>query len=66
LLPNDALGALIDCQTPTELEWIFFGRWLFADRPHDADILADGRRLVTWTEGSLSDLLPLWSSLFRG
>jgi tetratricopeptide (TPR) repeat protein len=66
LLPNDALGALIGCQKPTELEWVFFGRWLFADRPHDADILGDGRRLVTWTEGSLSDLLPLWGSLFRG
>ena len=66
LLPNDALGALIACQTPTEVGWVFFGRWLFADRSHDADILADGRRLVTWVEGSLSDLLPLWGSLYRG
>lgn len=65
LVPNDALGALIACQTPAELEWVFFGRWLFADRSHDADILADGRRLVGWVEGSLSDLLPLWSSLYR-
>ena len=65
LLPNDALGALIGCQNPADVGWVFFGRWLFADRPHDADVLADGRRLVAWVEGSLSDLLPLWSSLYR-
>jgi hypothetical protein len=65
LVPNDALGQLIAVQNPAELEWIFYGRWLFADRSQDADILADGRRLVAWTETGFSDLLPVWTSLYR-
>ena len=65
LLPDQALSRLIEVQSPAELEWIFYGRWLFADRMQDADILADGRRLVTWSETSFSDLLPVWTSLYR-
>jgi hypothetical protein len=65
LLPNDALAWLIDCQHPAEVGWIFFGRWLFLDRPQDQEILADGRRLLTWIDSSFTDLLPLWSSLYR-
>ena len=65
LLPNDALSRLIAVQNPVELGWIFYGRWLFADRLQDGDIVADGRRLVTWIDTSFSDLLPIWSSLYR-
>jgi hypothetical protein len=65
LLPDQALSRLIEVQNPAELDWIFYGRWLFADRMQDADILADGRRLVTWSETSFSDLLPVWTSLYR-
>ena len=65
LLPDQALSRLIEVQNPAELEWIFYGRWLFADRLQDTDILADGRRLVTWSETSFSDLLPVWTSLYR-
>jgi hypothetical protein len=65
LLPDDALARMIALQTPGELEWILYGRWLFADRMQDSDIIADGRRLVTWIETSFSDLLPVWSSLYR-
>ena len=65
LLPEDALARVISLQTPAELEWVFYGRWLFADRMQDSDIIADGRRLVTWIETSFSDLLPVWSSLYR-
>jgi tetratricopeptide repeat protein len=65
LLPKDALGRLVDLQSPADVGWIFYGRWLFADRSPDADVLADGRRLTVWTESSFSDLLPLWTSLYR-
>jgi len=65
LLPQAALGALIGCNDLRAAGWAFVGRWLFADRANDAEILADGRRLVTWTETSFSDLLPLWASLYR-
>ena len=65
LLPNDALAWLIDCQHPATVGWIFFGRWLFLDRSQDAEILADGRRLVSWIESSFTDLLPVWTSLYR-
>lgn len=65
LLPKDALARLIEIQNPGETEWIFYGRWLFADRPQDADVLADGRRLTAWTESTFSDLLPFWTSLYR-
>ena len=65
LLPNDALAWLINCQHPATVGWIFFGRWLFLDRLQDAEILADGRRLVSWIESSFSDLLPVWTSLYR-
>jgi hypothetical protein len=65
LMPNDALAKLIACQAPVEVDWIFFGRWLFLDRANDAEMLADGRRLVAWIETSFTDLLPLWTSLYR-
>jgi tetratricopeptide (TPR) repeat protein len=65
LLPNDALAWLINCQHPATVGWIFFGRWLFLDRSQDAEILTDGRRLVSWIDSSFSDLLPVWTSLYR-
>ena len=65
LIPDQALTRLIEVQNPAELGWIFYGRWLFADRMQDADILGDGKRLVTWSETSFSDLLPVWTSLYR-
>ena len=65
LLPNDALAWLINCQHPATVGWIFFGRWLFLDRSQDAEILADGRRLVAWIDSSFTDLLPVWTSLYR-
>jgi tetratricopeptide (TPR) repeat protein len=66
LMPGDALTGLSNCQDPREIGWLFCGRWLFADRAQDAEILADGKKLVAWTETSFTDLLPLWSSLYRG
>jgi len=65
LLPSDALAWLINCQHPATVGWIFFGRWLFLDRSQDAAILADGRNLVAWIDSSFTDLLPVWTSLYR-
>ena len=65
LLPKDALARLVDVGSPADAGWIFYGRWLFADRSPDADVLADGRRLTAWIESSFSDLLPLWTSVYR-
>jgi tetratricopeptide (TPR) repeat protein len=66
LLPKDAMKWLVECQQPLDLGWIFYGRWLFADRSADADILGDAKRLVTWIEVKYGDLLPLWGNLYRG
>jgi Tetratricopeptide repeat len=66
LLPDAALRRLIDCPDPREAGFLFIGRWLFADRPQDAEILADGRKLVAWTVSSFSDLLPIWTTMYRG
>jgi tetratricopeptide (TPR) repeat protein len=65
LLPAAAIEWLVNCRNPTEAGWIFCGRWLFADKAGDADILADGRRLTAWIDQAFTDLLPLWTSLYR-
>jgi hypothetical protein len=65
LLPTDAVRTLIDDDTPAEHAWIFCGRWLFFDRGEDAAILADAPRLLRWLEQTFTDLLPLWSSIYR-
>jgi hypothetical protein len=44
---------------------IFVGRWLFADRGDDLGVLTDGGRLVRWLETTFTDLLPLWSTVYR-
>lgn len=65
LVPRDAVNWLIDDQRRTEREWIFVGRWLFADRPADVAIMEDGGALTRWLEQTFTDLLPLWTSLYR-
>jgi hypothetical protein len=65
LLPSDAVTWLITVQQPVEQGWIFVGRWLFADRADHAEILQDGGALAKWAEGTFTDLLPLWMSVFR-
>jgi len=64
-LPKDALGAIVNCQNPAAVGWVFLGRWLFADRPADAATLADQRRLVAWIDEAFTALLPVWASLLR-
>jgi tetratricopeptide (TPR) repeat protein len=66
VLPSDAIAWLVNVQNPIETGWIFCGRWLFADRAEHAAILSDGRQLLTWLDQTFTDLLPLWTSVYRG
>jgi hypothetical protein len=63
-LPKDAIDALIR-DGKAGAEWIFCGRWLFADRPGDAATLQDAGKLTRWIEQTFTDLLPLWMSVYR-
>lgn len=65
MLPQEAVTWLIDVQNPVEHEWIFVGRWLFADRSEDAVVMEDPAQLVKWLEQTFVDLLPLWTSVYR-
>ncbi len=65
LMPKDALGRLLALQGTEGIEWVFVGRWLFLDRANDSEMLADGRRLAASIETSFTDLLPVWTSLYR-
>jgi tetratricopeptide (TPR) repeat protein len=66
VLPGDAVSTLIDADTGAAHAWIFVGRWLFMDRGEDVAILTDAPRLLRWIEQTFTDLLPLWSSVYRG
>ena len=64
LLPRDAVQSLID--GTSDRQWIFCGRWLFADRSEDEATLADGGKLIRWIDQTFTDLLPLWAAVYRG
>jgi hypothetical protein len=66
VLPNDAVSTLINADTAAAHNWIFVGRWLFMDRGDDVGVLTDAPRLLRWIEQTFTDLLPLWSSVYRG
>jgi len=66
VLPGDAVSTLIDADTGAAHAWIFCGRWLFMDRGNDVGILTDAPRLLRWIDQTFTDLLPLWSSVYRG
>jgi hypothetical protein len=65
MLPADAVSWLANLQNPAATGWIFCGSWLFSDAADHAAIIADGRQLVTWFERTFTDLLPLWTTVFR-
>ena len=66
ILPKDAVAWLIDSRNALDAGWVFCGRWLFADRAEHAETLADAARLTRWMEQTFTDLLPLWTSVYRG
>lgn len=65
LLPRDAVDWLINNRHAMDQEWLFVGSWLFSDRADDADTMEDSAKLIRWMEQSFTDLLPLWSSVYR-
>jgi hypothetical protein len=65
LLPKDAVEWLINNRNAMEQGWVFVGRWLFSDRADDAATMDDPAALLEWIDRTFTDLLPLWSSLYR-
>jgi hypothetical protein len=66
LQPRQAVEWLITNRHAAEHGWIFVGRWLFSDRTADAETLENPTALVSWIDGTFTDLLPLWGSIYRG
>jgi tetratricopeptide (TPR) repeat protein len=66
MLPKDAVTWLATTTTARELGWVFCGRWLFADRPADAATMENATKLTKAIEQVFTDLLPLWTSVYRG
>jgi tetratricopeptide (TPR) repeat protein len=65
LLPHDAVAWLVNAPSLAGLDRVFCGRWLFADRAEDMGTLTDAPRLLRWIEQTFTDLLPLWSTVYR-
>ena len=65
MLPEDAVDWLINNRHAMEQGWLFVGGWLFSDRADDVETMEDASKLVKWIDQALTDLLPLWSSVYR-
>jgi hypothetical protein len=65
MLPADAVEWLVGNRHAVEQGWLFVGGWLFSDRGDDAEVMEDPAKLVQWMDGTFTDLLPLWSSVYR-
>lgn len=65
LLPADAVAWLVNNHNALEQGWVFVGGWLFSDRPQDAETMEDPAALLAWIERVFTDLLPLWTSVYR-
>ena len=65
ILPKDAVTWLVNANA-REHQWIFCGRWFFADRPADAETMEHATKLTRAIEQAFTDLLPLWMSVYRG
>ncbi len=63
LLPKDAVEWLINCRNSTGLGWVFVGRWLFMDKPDDAETIKDMHRLVADVDDTFAALFPLWVAI---
>lgn len=65
VLPPQAVEWLINCRNPASQGWIFVGRWLSLEKPADAAILGDIRKVVATVEDTFAALLPLWTSIYE-
>jgi tetratricopeptide (TPR) repeat protein len=66
MLPPDAVEWLINNRNAVEQGWVFVGAWLFSDRADHAETMEDASKLTDWAERTFTELLPLWSSVYRG
>lgn len=66
MLPQDAVRWIVSNQHAVEQGWVFVGRWLFTDRPEHAGTMEHPPELLKWAEQTFNDLLPLWTSVYRG
>jgi tetratricopeptide repeat protein len=65
MLPDDAVDWLINNRHAMEQGWLFVGGWLFSDHADDVETMEDASKLVKWIDQAFTDLLPLWSSVYR-
>lgn len=65
ILPGDAVEWLAATDKGRDHGWVFCGRWLFADRAGDAEIMENATKLTKALEQTFTDLLPLWMSIYR-
>lgn len=63
LLPKAAVEWLINCRNSSGLGWVFVGRWLFMDKPDDAETIGEMRRLVADIDDTFAALFPLWVAI---
>ena len=61
----EAVERLMSLEDPAAAGSVFIGRWLFADKVTDAEVLADARRLEAWMAIAFEELLPLWTTVYR-
>lgn len=66
MLPRDAVEWLVNNRNAIDQGWVFVGRWLFSDRPDEAETMENPAQLVKWIDQTFTDLLPLWMSVYRG
>ena len=64
MLPERAVDWVVSCRNAATVEWIFLGRWVFADRPDEARILSDRSRLAALADDTFRALLPIWLSTY--
>jgi len=62
--PSQAADLIAGCD-PERTAWVFFGKWLFADQPDEAAVMADPVQLVRTIDRVLTGLLPLWRVFWR-
>lgn len=66
MLPSDAVEWLATNRNAIEQGWVFVGRWLFSDRADGAETMENPASLMKWIDGTFTELLPLWTSVYRG
>jgi tetratricopeptide (TPR) repeat protein len=65
MLPRQAVEWLVNCRNPAGIGWVFAGRWLFLDKPDDAVVLGETRKLVGAVEDTFAALFPLWLTVYN-